>query len=167
MIQQLPGTCKISILCLQLHVSLKDELPKRNEGNIPRRSKTHIKISSIRCSWERVFCSSVITIRVKICLVGTSSMTNRSHKIYFYILLHFSLRQFRIKDECPSIKHETKQRVRSHQHNRPAMSHIFISPMPSSIYNFLSSASYLACLSSLQYAINIICKTLYMLQVFI
>lgn len=38
MIQQVPGTCEISILCLQLHVSLKDELPKRNEGNIPSSS---------------------------------------------------------------------------------------------------------------------------------
>lgn len=98
MIQQVPGTCKISILCLQLHVSLKDEIPKRNEGNIPTSSNAMLnKISSIRCSWERFFFSSVILLEQKFVYLELVS-PDGSRNIYFYISLHCSLRQLRIKD---------------------------------------------------------------------
>lgn len=86
MTQQVPGTCKISILYLQLHVSLKDVLPKRNEGNIPSSSNAMLnKISSIRCSEEKVFFSSIITIRVKIHLVGIRNSRWKSQRVYFSI----------------------------------------------------------------------------------
>lgn len=88
MIQQIPGTCKISILCLQLHVSLKGELPKRNEGNIPSSSNAMLnKISSIRCSEEKVFFSPVITIRVKIHLVGIRISRWKSQYLYVFLYL--------------------------------------------------------------------------------
>lgn len=88
MIQQVPGTCKISILCLQLHVSLKDELPKRNEGNTPSSSNAMLnKNSSIRCSAEKVSFSSVITIRVQINLVGTRITRWKSQYVYVFLYL--------------------------------------------------------------------------------
>lgn len=88
MIQQVPGTCKISILCLQLHVSLKDELPKRNEGNIPSSSNAMLnKISSIRCSEEKLLFSSVITIRVKTRLAGIRISRWKSQYVYVFLYL--------------------------------------------------------------------------------
>jgi len=95
MIQQVPSTCRISILRLQLHVSLKDELPERNEGNIPRSSDAMLnKISGIRCLWERVFSSSVITIRIKMCLVGISSITRWKSQYIFLYLTPFFMKTF-------------------------------------------------------------------------